>query len=169
MTHKHHIIPKHIGGSDDPSNLIEVSISEHAEIHKKMYEEHGRWQDYVAWKGLTGCINKEEIIREISSINGKKRKGCKREDVSLKNKKTNLENNPAKNPEIKKKLSLSKTGSNNHFYGIKGPSHPRYGKPGASTGKRWYHNNINNNELYCFENQQPQGYILGRLKKIKKG
>ena len=23
ITHKHHIIPKHIGGTDDPSNLIE--------------------------------------------------------------------------------------------------------------------------------------------------
>jgi len=26
ITHKHHIIPKHIGGTDDPSNLIELTI-----------------------------------------------------------------------------------------------------------------------------------------------
>lgn len=169
MTHKHHIIPKHLGGTDDPSNLLEVSIQEHAEIHRKLFEQDGRWQDYIAWKGLIGCIDKEEIIRNISRENGKKRKGFKRPDVSLRNTKNNLENNPAKNKETRKKLSVQKTGSNNHFYGIKGKLHPRYGKPGASTGKRWYHNNINNNELYCFENHQPQGYILGRLKKIKEG
>jgi hypothetical protein len=28
MLHKHHIIPKHMGGSDDPSNLVEF-CSEH--------------------------------------------------------------------------------------------------------------------------------------------
>ena len=44
ITHKHHIIPKHIGGTDDPSNLIELIIPEHAEAHRKLYEEYGRWQ-----------------------------------------------------------------------------------------------------------------------------
>jgi len=33
MKHKHHIVPKHMGGSDDPSNLIELTIEEHAEAH----------------------------------------------------------------------------------------------------------------------------------------
>lgn len=157
-----------MGGSDDPSNIIELTIEEHAEAHRKLYEEHGHIQDYLAWKGLNGCIDKEEIIRNISSMNGKKRKGSKRPDVSLRNLKNNLENNPAKKPEVRKKLSIMKSGSNNHFYDVKGSSHPRYGKPGASTGKRWYHDFINNKEIYCFENQQPQGYFLGRLKKNKK-
>jgi len=31
MKHKHHIIPKHMGGSDDPENLIELTIEEHVE------------------------------------------------------------------------------------------------------------------------------------------
>jgi hypothetical protein len=61
--HKHHIIPRHAGGSDDPSNLIELTIEEHAEAHKKLWEEHGRWQDHIAWKGLSGQIDKDEIRR----------------------------------------------------------------------------------------------------------
>jgi hypothetical protein len=68
MKHKHHIIPRHMGGTDDPSNLIELTPAEHAEAHKKLYEEHGRWQDYVAWQGLARLSEdfdaaKESIIR----------------------------------------------------------------------------------------------------------
>lgn len=169
MSHKHHIIPKHMGGSNDSSNIIELSVEEHAEAHRILFEKHGYIQDYIAWKGLTGCITKEQIIKEISSVNGKKRKGCKRPDVSLRNIKTNSENNPAKRPEVKEKLSILKTGKNNHFYGVKGESHPRYGKQGAAAGKKWYYDSINKKEIYCFENQQPQGYSLGRLRRIKKG
>jgi hypothetical protein len=52
MLHKHHIIPKHLGGTDDPSNLVELTVEEHAEAHRILYERDGRWQDYVAWQGL---------------------------------------------------------------------------------------------------------------------
>jgi hypothetical protein len=62
-THKHHIIPKHMGGTDDPSNLIELTVEEHAEAHQKLYEEHGCWQDHLAWKALSGQINSDEIRR----------------------------------------------------------------------------------------------------------
>ena len=41
-----------MGGSDDPSNLIELTPGEHAEAHRLLYEQHGHWQDYVAWQGL---------------------------------------------------------------------------------------------------------------------
>ena len=44
-SHKHHIIPRHTGGSNHPSNIVVLSVEEHAEAHRKLYEEHGRWQD----------------------------------------------------------------------------------------------------------------------------
>jgi hypothetical protein len=68
--HKHHIIPKHMGGSDDPSNLIELTVEEHAEAHRKLFEEYGHWQDELAWKGLAGIIGKEEIVHRLSASNG---------------------------------------------------------------------------------------------------
>lgn len=55
--HKHHIIPKHAGGSDDPSNIVNLTIEEHAEAHRILWEQHGRWQDHVAWKMLSGQID----------------------------------------------------------------------------------------------------------------
>ena len=72
VTHKHHIIPRHAGGTDDPSNIIELTVAEHAEAHKKLWEKHGRKEDYIAWKGLAGEIGKEEILYEIRKENFRK-------------------------------------------------------------------------------------------------
>jgi hypothetical protein len=65
ITHKHHIIPKHMGGTDDPSNLVELTVEEHAEAHRVLYEKYGRRQDYFAWKGLAGLMGKEEIQSQL--------------------------------------------------------------------------------------------------------
>ena len=75
--HKHHIVPKHMGGTDDSSNLILLTVEEHAEAHQKLFEEYGRKQDELAWKGLLGLIDKEEMSRQIASLNGKKWLGKK--------------------------------------------------------------------------------------------
>jgi hypothetical protein len=72
MKHIHHIVPKHMGGTDDPSNLIELSVEEHAEAHRKLYEEHGCWEDRVAYQALEGSIGKEEIISQVLSESGKR-------------------------------------------------------------------------------------------------
>ena len=60
--HKHHIIPKHIGGTDDPSNIVRLTVTEHAEAHRILFENYGRWQDEIAWKGLSGIIGSEEAV-----------------------------------------------------------------------------------------------------------
>jgi hypothetical protein len=65
MKHLHHIIPKHAGGSDDPSNLIELTVKEHAEAHKKLFDDYGRIQDKLAWLGLEGILSREEIVKEL--------------------------------------------------------------------------------------------------------
>lgn len=73
MKHLHHIIPRHAGGGDDPANLIELTIDEHAEAHRILYEQYNCWQDYVAWKGLLGLITAEE--RMIIMYNARKGTG----------------------------------------------------------------------------------------------
>jgi hypothetical protein len=74
--HKHHIIPRHAGGTDDPSNLIELTVEEHAEAHRKLFEEHGRWQDKLAWKTLSGQITFAEAARQARIESNKRRKGA---------------------------------------------------------------------------------------------
>jgi hypothetical protein len=74
MKHVHHIIPKHMGGSDDPSNLVELTVEEHAEAHRLLYEQYGNWQDKIAWQALSGRIGQEEILRAKQGMANKGRK-----------------------------------------------------------------------------------------------
>ena len=74
MKQIHHIIPQYLGGTDEPSNLIELTVEEHAEAHRKLYELHGNWQDYCAWQALSGRIGKEEILRMKQGMANKGRK-----------------------------------------------------------------------------------------------
>lgn len=54
VKHKHHIIPKYEGGSDDPSNLVDLTVTQHAMWHFAEWQRKGREEDRLAWKGLSG-------------------------------------------------------------------------------------------------------------------
>jgi hypothetical protein len=72
MKHKHHINPRHSGGGDEPSNLVELTIAEHAEAHKRLFEKYGKKEDFIARKALAGSITKEEFLAERASLGGQK-------------------------------------------------------------------------------------------------
>lgn len=74
LTHTHHIIPKHQGGTDDPSNLVELTVEQHAEVHRLLFEQHGRLQDKIAWLALSGRIGQEEILRMKQGLGMKGKK-----------------------------------------------------------------------------------------------
>ena len=69
VLHKHHIIPRHAGGTDNPDNLVCLTIEEHANAHRLLYEQYNRQEDYLAWRGLSGLIGKDEMWREKCSLN----------------------------------------------------------------------------------------------------
>ena len=76
-----------MGGTDEPSNIMECSVEEHAELHFALYLEHGHWQDWYAAMGLAGIIGKEEIVREQQSrASIKGNTGRKRPDLVAYNK-----------------------------------------------------------------------------------
>jgi len=86
-THTHHIIPRHIGGTDDPSNLVELTVEEHAEAHRLLFEQYGRWQDEVAWKMLSGQINTYEAAqqaRKLANLGNKHFEGKKHTEEARK-------------------------------------------------------------------------------------
>lgn len=67
MSHIHHIIPKHASGSDDPSNLVELTVEDHAIAHKVLFWFWKREEDKIAWLALSGQIDKEEATRMAAS------------------------------------------------------------------------------------------------------
>lgn len=70
MKHKHHIIPKHMGGSDDPSNIIELSVEEHSQAHLKLYEQYGKKEDLCAYYMLSGKSQDPEFKKLVCSLGG---------------------------------------------------------------------------------------------------
>jgi hypothetical protein len=57
-----------MGGSDDSSNLIELTVEEHAEAHRALYEQYGKWEDKVAWLSLSKQISCAEATKMAQSL-----------------------------------------------------------------------------------------------------
>ena len=71
--HIHHIIPRHLGGTDDPENLTPpISIELHAAFHKDLWEQLGHKEDFIAWQALSGRMTSEEA-RLAAAKEGQKR------------------------------------------------------------------------------------------------
>jgi len=70
--HKHHIIPKYEGGSDDSSNLVELTPTQHAMWHYAEWLRKGNEDDKLAWKGLTGLIEPSVIRNELVHLGSKR-------------------------------------------------------------------------------------------------
>jgi hypothetical protein len=123
-----------MGGTDDPTNLIELTVEEHALAHKQLFEQYGKWQDEVAWNTLSGQISQAEaIIQSIKKANTGRKHTL----------------------EQRKEKSESMLGDKNHFYGKRHKNETkekiaesRIGKPSWNKGKKanWVtEKNISNN------------------------
>lgn len=89
--HNHHIVPRHMGGTDEPENMVRLTVTEHAEAHRLLFVEHGRDEDRLAWLGLAGIVTKQEHVHEMYRLAGRKTVTLKRgihdpEKIELKRK-----------------------------------------------------------------------------------
>jgi len=104
--HKHHVIPKHMGGSNGPSNVIELTIKEHAEAHRQLFLKYGKIEDKCAWKMLSGkTIEGEQLRIQLAKIGWKKyiSDPRKKKDWKEKLRKANIGKTHSK--ETRKKIS----------------------------------------------------------------
>jgi hypothetical protein len=59
--HKHHLIPKHSGGSDSDYNLTPpIPVACHALFHWREWVRTGNELDKISWKALSGQITSDE-------------------------------------------------------------------------------------------------------------
>lgn len=77
--HRHHIVPRHMGGSDDPSNIVELTQEEHAQAHLELYEKYGKPED--AWAAR--ILGSEPRTDFTSGMKGKKHSEETKERMSL--------------------------------------------------------------------------------------
>lgn len=133
--HVHHIVPRHAGGTDDPSNLVRLTVEEHAEAHRILYEEHGRIEDKLAWKFLSGKTSEAEELRIKLAVEGFKRFTQSPEFENFKSKLSNTMKGKIHSEESN--IKRSKT--------IKqGIAEGKYRKP-KKRDPQWYIDNINKN------------------------
>ena len=78
-THKHHIIPRYMGGTDEPENLVEVTVTQHAMYHFCNYQLWGNEEDRIAWRTLSGQITLDEAKLEVMAL-GRKKAGNKHKE-----------------------------------------------------------------------------------------
>lgn len=62
--HLHHLVPKHAGGTDDPSNLVKVNVAMHVFLHWLRYKEIGDKWDKIAYEALEGQITSVEATAQ---------------------------------------------------------------------------------------------------------
>ena len=165
--HIHHIIPRHAGGTDDPSNLIELTVAEHAEAHRVLYETHGRKQDWLAWKGLLGEVEKEDIVREARKLGGLN--SSSRADNPFKSKEWQKANNPRLDREqqlLYNKLSNTPEAIAKKKATFKEIGHQQ-GSNNSQYGKRWIHSLIEKSSKRIDKNDPlPKDWLEGRKMKF---
>lgn len=71
--HRHHIVPKHAGGTDDDDNIVYLTPAEHAQAHLELYEKYGRYEDAQAFNTLSA-----------QWLNGRTISGYKQSDEHIK-------------------------------------------------------------------------------------
>lgn len=142
-------------------DVFKARIWESKVLKKMGVVEKNEWLNKTDNISINPTTISDESHRK-SVFNRKANNNYKNKKLSLLNKLKTGDKNPSKKKEVREKLSVAKSGSNNPMYGITGEKHPRWNKSGASLGKKWYYNPITGKTKYFIENQQPINFILGR-------
>lgn len=101
-----------MGGTNESSNLVRVTIAEHAFLHKCLFEQHGHWQDEIAWKALSGQITHAEannIARSKRMLGNQLGKGLRHTDET-KRRMSDSKKGRKFSDEHKRKLSEARRG-----------------------------------------------------------
>jgi hypothetical protein len=76
MIHKHHIIPKYAGGTDDSTNIVELTPTQHAMWHWAEWQRKQNYLDFCAYKMILGDVKNPEFrharAKAFGHIGGKR-------------------------------------------------------------------------------------------------
>ena len=65
--HRHHVVPKHAGGTDDDDNIVYLTIEQHIEEHLRLYRLNGKKADLASANLLRASLylNFDEVKNEL--------------------------------------------------------------------------------------------------------
>jgi hypothetical protein len=168
--HTHHIVPKHMGGTDDSTNLVRLTVEEHAQAHLELYEKYGDERDLVAHRMLLGQITKAEAIKIIQKLpkseawkakarlrTGEKN-GMYGKKQSEKQKKAVSIANSVSKPHVSQ--NMKNLHAENKAYKF---SKEDLAKAGRKTAFRKWYNNGQVNKYINDGDAIPEGFIRGRI------
>ena len=134
--HWHHIVPRHAGGTDDPENLIRVTVEGHAELHFARYLQYGEMGDWLAAYSLSGQISHAEATAEA------------RRDW--------IQKHPNHHSEAGKKGAAAR-----NLLGVTQKVRDQARILATDLGKKpWWNNGLNNKRSYTYPGE---GYVPGKL------
>jgi hypothetical protein len=118
--HRHHVIPRHLGGTDDPCNIELIDPIRHAEIHAlRFIEGEDKWFCAMqeGWEHLDPRLQ-DEVRRIMSERNvmknpeiAQRMAETRRDRGSYEEQSRRMQSdNPMKRPEIAAKVSAAKKG-----------------------------------------------------------
>ena len=109
--HKHHIIPKHLGGTDDPSNLVLLHPYDHAIVHFVRWKMFNSYGDAWAFNKLKGWLDDGAM-----TVKGMKHSNLTKQKIG---KASTLRIRKPHSEETKAKISKSKLGCSSNRKGAK--------------------------------------------------
>lgn len=162
-----------MGGTDEPSNLIQLTVEEHAEAHRKLYETYGYEQDKLAWQGLLGIIPKEDIVKEAYRIGQKKTFSILKERYGVTNPGQLPQTREASSKTMKKlheegKVRIPDWTGKKHKQETKdkiGKKNSAYqaGPKNSQFGTMWITDGIQNKKVKKTVDFIPEGWYKGRV------
>ena len=91
MIHRHHIVPRHMGGGDSEENIIDLPYWAHIEVHKRLWEVYGKLEDKLAYCMLSGKTEEAEKLR-VELSKSKYQKWLKEKPEEVEKWKKNISN-----------------------------------------------------------------------------
>lgn len=178
--HKHHIIPRSSGGSDDESNLITLEYRDHVIAHYILYKANPSNSNWIAYRLMSGVdSDKKKLVEQLKlEAISKRDLGKIGSPEAIKKMKISRAKTVSKMTKEEKSLKFGNHKENHPFWGVnrKGKKAANYGQSKGEyivwnpEGEKLYFKSLRKMMDYGFdEGTVKRNRNKGKIQKPKNG